>query len=140
MFPIMNRIWLLLTTQLHLATLFVPPECTESHFDIYPPVIIVSTVASSLWHLTGEQVPWITTLDMSFALIWFLLDMTYAYVFHTWMVFIQVLYLNCAVGIIHITLETYKQQNIRAYIVNHSLWHILSAAKCLAVASLLRCQ
>jgi hypothetical protein len=140
MFPIMNRIWLLLTTQLHLATLFVPPECTESHFDIYPPVIIVSTVASSLWHLTGEQVPWITSLDMTFALVWFLLDMTYAYAFHTWMVFVQVLYLNCAVGIIHITLETYKQKDPHAYIVNHSLWHLLSAAKCLAVASLLHCQ
>jgi len=129
--------WLLLTTQLHLLTLFVPPEC-ESQFDMYPPVIIVSTLASTLWHLTGEQVPWITALDMTFAMLWFLLDIIYAYGFHDFSVLVQVVYLNTAIAAIHITLEMYKE-NRRAYILNHSLWHILSAAKCLAIASLLRC-
>ena len=133
-----NRMWLVLTTQLHLLTLFVPPEC-NSQFDFYPSVILIATIASSLWHLTGERTLWITVLDMTFAQLWFFLDIIHAVQFHSYTVLIQVLYLNMAVAAIHIILE-FNREDRRAYILNHSLWHILSAGKCLAIASLLQCS
>jgi hypothetical protein len=128
--------WLLLTTQLHLLTLFVPSTCASS---LYPPVIIAATLASTLWHLTEEQVLWITSLDMALAFAWFLLDLVHAYTYHTWMVWIQVIYLNIVVAAIHRIYEATKNTDRNAYIIQHSLWHVFSAAKCIAVASLLQC-
>jgi len=97
-------------------------------------------VASSLWHFTGKEVLWITTLDMALALSWFLFDILYALAYHTWITFIQVLYLNIVVAVIHMIYESTKNTDRNTYIVHHSLWHILSAAKCLAVASLIQCS
>jgi len=97
-------------------------------------------MASTLWHLTEEKVLWITSLDMTFAFTWFLLDIIHATTYHTWTTFIQVLYLNIAVAVIHMVYESTKNADRNAYIVHHSLWHVLSAAKCLAVASLIQCS
>lgn len=131
--------WLILTTQLHLLTLLVPMTCSPAT-DLYPFVIIGATVVSSVWHFTQERVLWITTVDMTFALSWFVLDIQYALMYHTWTTFIQVLYLNIVVAVIHMIYESTKNTDRNAYIVHHSLWHVLSAAKCLAVASLIQCS
>jgi hypothetical protein len=76
---------------------------------------------------------------MALAFTWFLLDIVHAYTYHTWMVFVQVLYLNIVVAAIHSVYEATKNTDRNAYIIQYSLWHILSAAKCIAVASLLQC-
>jgi hypothetical protein len=130
-----------LTSLLHLTTLLVPIQCVPVSKDIYPKIVILATITSCAWHSTHESVMALTVADMMLATIWGLLDILYAYKFHNWFVLVQVIYLNTVVALIHRFYETQKQTlNRRTYIINHSLWHILSAAKCVAVAFLLQCH
>jgi len=128
-----------LTTLFHVGPLWIPHKCFYSVLDPYPKVVLVATTLSFLWHLTGEQVALLTALDYTFAFLWAALDITYAYTFHDLETIIQVVYLNLVVAIIHRVHESIRTQRT-AYMYNHSLWHLLSATKCMAVALLLRCR
>ena len=130
-----------LTSLLHLTTLLVPIQCVPASKDIYPKIVILATITSCARHLSDESFMPLTIANTMLATIWGLLDILYAYKFHNWFVLVQVIYLNTVVALIHQFYETQKQTlNRRTYIVNHSLWHILSAAKCVAVAFLLQCH
>ena len=130
-----------LTSLLHLTTLLVPIQCVPASKDIYPNIVILATITSCVRHLSDESIMPLTIANMMLATIWSLLDILYAYKFHNWFVLIQVIYLNTVVTLIHIFYEKQKQTlNRRTYIINHSLWHVLSAAKCVAVALLLQCH
>ena len=130
-----------LTSLLHLTTLLVPIQCVPVSKDIYPKIVILATITSCAWHSTHESVMPLTIANTMLATIWGLLDILYAYKFHNWFVLVQVIYLNTVIALIHRFYETQKQTlNRRTYIVNQSLWHILSAAKCVAVALLLQCH
>ena len=130
-----------LTSLLHLTTLLVPIQCVPLSKDIYPNIVILATITSCARHLSDESIMPLTIANMMLATIWSLLDILYAYKFHNWFVLIQVIYLNTVVTLIHIFYEKQKQTlNRRTYIINHSLWHVLSAAKCVAVALLLQCH
>ena len=130
-----------LTSLLHLTTLLVPIQCVPASKDIYPKIVILATITSCARHLSDESFMPLTIANTMLATIWGLLDILYAYKFHNWFVLVQVIYLNIVVALIHQFYETQKQTlNRRTYIVNHSLWHILSAAKCVAVAFLLQCH
>jgi hypothetical protein len=135
------------TTLLHLSALLFPTECYPSKLDAYPLIISISVFLSVLWHLTGEEVPLFTVLNMTFAGFWFILDLHHAIKFHSNTVLIQVLYLNISVAFIHMVCESSKMRtaihtplNRRHYILQHSIWHILSAAKSVAVMMLLHCD
>ena len=139
------------TTLLHLSAILFPTECYPPKLDAYPLVISISIFLSVLWHLTGEEVPLFTVLNMTFAGFWFILDFHHAMKFHSNTVLIQVLYLNISVAFIHIVFELSKLRgtiihnympplNRRHYILQHSIWHILSAAKSVAVMMLLHCD
>jgi hypothetical protein len=133
--------WLPLTTLFHLGPLWIPHKCMYTPLDPYPTVVLVATTLSFLWHLTGEQVPILTALDYTFAFLWALLDVTYAYTFHDLKTIVQVVYLNLVIATIHRVHESIRIQRQRtAYVYNHSLWHLLSATKCMAVALLLQCH
>jgi hypothetical protein len=130
-----------LTSLLHLTTLLVPIQCVPASKDIYPKIVILATITSCAWHSTHESVMALTVADMMLATIWGLLDILYAYKFHNWVVLVQVIYLNTVVALIHRFYETQTQKlSRRTYVINHSLWHVLSAAKCVAVALLLQCH
>ena len=131
--------WLPLTTLLHVGPLWIPHECFHSSLDPYPKVVMAATTLSFLWHLTGEQVPLLTALDYTCAGLWVALDIIYAYTFHNLEIIIQVLYLNLVVATIHRVHESITTDR-DCYVYNHSLWHLLSATKCLAVAFLLQCH
>jgi hypothetical protein len=128
-----------LTTLLHLTTLLVPIQCVPVSKDIYPNIVTLATITSFAWHITDESFWPLTVADMMLATIWGLLDILYAYKFHNWFVLVQVIYLNTVIALIHRFYETHKLSR-RTYIINHSLWHVLSAAKCVAVALLLQCH
>jgi len=131
--------WLPLTTLFHFGPLWVPHECFQSSLDPYPKVVVAATIASFVWHLTGEKVTVLTALDYTFASLWCICDILYAYAFHDGETIIQVLYLNLVIATIHRAYESMKTDR-ECYVYNHSLWHLLSATKCLAVAFLLRCR
>jgi hypothetical protein len=128
-----------LTTLFHLGPLWVPHECFQSSLDPYPKIVMAATTISFLWHLTGEKVRILTALNYTCAFLWAVLDILYAYTFHDLETIVQVLYLNLVVAIIHRAHEFIKTDR-ECYVYNHSLWHLLSTTKCLAVALLLRCQ
>ena len=130
-----------LTSLLHLTTLLVPIQCVPVSKDIYPKIVILATITSCACHSTHESVMALTIANTMLATIWGLLDILYAYKFHNWFVLVQAIYLNTVVALIHRFYETQKQTlNRRTYVINHSLWQILSAAKCVAVALLLQCH
>ena len=130
---------LLITTLFHLIPLWIPSQCLPSDVDPYPIVIVSATVFSCLWHYTEEKDLIFTALDYFFALLWFSLDIFHAIHYHDITVLIQVVYLNAVVGMIHRLYESMNQSRTQ-YILNHSLWHLLSVSKCIAVASLLQCK
>jgi hypothetical protein len=127
------------TSLLHLTTLLVPIQCVPVSKDIYPKIVILATITSYALHVSNESFMPFTVMNYMLATLWFLLDLLYAYQFHNWFVVIQVLYLNTVVALIHRIYEKHTL-NRSTYIANHSLWHILSAAKCVAVALLLQCH
>ena len=127
------------TSLLHLTTLLVPIQCVPVSKDIYPKIVILATITSYALHVSNESFIPFTVANFMLATIWFFLDLLYAYQFHNVFTVIQVLYLNTVVGLIYIIYEK-QTLNRRTYIANHSLWHILSAAKCVAVALLLQCH
>jgi len=102
-------------------------------------VIMAATTLSFLWHLTRERAPVLMGLNYAVAGLWAILDITYAYTFHDLETIIQVIYLNLVVAAIHKVHESIRTHRT-AYVYNHSLWHLLSATKCMAVALLLRCH
>jgi len=128
-----------LTTLFQLGPLWIPHECFYSVLDPYPQVVMIATILSFLWHLTGERAPVLMALNYTFAGIWAMLDITYAYTFHDLETIIQVVYLNLVVATIHRLHESIRTQRA-AYVYNHSLLHLLSTTKCMAVALLLRCH
>ena len=97
-----------------------------------------ATVLSFMWHMTEEKDAVLGALDMTCAFLWALLDVFYAHTFHNWITVIQVVYLNIAIASIHWIHECARMDR-SAYIFHHSLWHLLSATKCVAVALLLQC-
>ena len=140
------------TTLLHLLVLLFPTECYPTSSDPYPMVIIASTVLSVLWHLTGEEVPILTVLDMVFAAFWFGLDVHHASKFHNDAILFKIVYLDITVAAIHIMCELSKNQRVRhqeqfqltlmdrnTYAIQHSIWHLLSVVKAITVMSLLHC-
>ena len=131
--------WLPLTTLFHFGPLWVPHECFQSSLDPYPKVVMAATIMSFLWHLTGEKVPILTVLDYTFASLWCVCDILYASIFQDGETIVQVIYLNLVVATIHRAYESIKTDR-ETYVYNHSLWHLLSATKCMAIAFLLRCR
>jgi hypothetical protein len=131
--------WLPLTTLFHFGALAFPHHCMYTVLDPYPPVVLLATSISFLWHLTGESIPLLTVLDTTFACLWAALDVIYAYAFHDFEITVQVVYLNMVIATIHRLHESIRTDR-EAYIYHHSLWHLLSATKCVAVALLLRCH
>jgi hypothetical protein len=134
-----NWMLLALTTLFHLTPLWIPHECFYTILDPYPMVVMTATGISFLWHLTNEEGPMLELLDLTFACIWVFLDILYAYTFHSVEELVQVIYLNLVVAIIYRVHEAIKIERT-AYIYNYSIWHLLSATKCVAIAFLLRCN
>jgi len=95
----------------------------------YIHVIIMSTTFSILYHLYEESNDIITKIDYTFALLWLLYDIHFGYLTDT---LNRIIIANFIVFLIH----TQIQYN-EAYTMNHSMWHILSAYKCLYVSTLL---
>ena len=132
--------YIVLTTLPHYLILLVPLRCNSVLATAYPWLIGSTTTASALWHasqlLNSEFVPFLYVLDYSLTGLWFITDLVLAA--STWDlgVFMQVLYLNLATGFLH---EIQKQYMREQYDYYHSLWHLLSAAKGIAVALLLQC-
>jgi hypothetical protein len=125
---------LVLSTLPHFLTLLVPLNCGGGIHSPYPWVILVSSTLSVLWHLDAEHRRF-CALDILFAGLWGTYDILLSAMTGNFNIVLTVGFLNFSICI----LSHHIHKNQRSYVWNHSIWHLLSAAKCIAVAQLLRC-
>ena len=94
----------------------------------YKSVIIISVNLSVLYHLSRESV-YIALPDYCFAGIWFVYDLSLS--FQNKNKFYLILFLNLFIFYLNISVN---QMN---YEIDHSIWHLLSAAKCVWVSRMI---
>ena len=100
----------------------------------YINIIIGSSTLSILYHLYNESNGLITTVDYSFAFIWFLYDIYMGYIY-AFKYLPNIVVSNAILCIINIGIP-YNNY----YILYHSIWHLMNAGKCFYVAELLAKQ
>ena len=100
----------------------------------YINIIIGSSTLSILYHLYNESNGLITTVDYSFAFIWFLDDIYMGYIY-AFKYLPNIVVSNAILCIINIGIP-YNNY----YILYHSIWHLMNAGKCFYVAELLAKQ
>jgi len=125
---------LVISTLLHYVTLFVPLQCTDYVYLPYPWIVFISTTLSVLWHMDAEG-PRFYKYNYFFAGLWAFYDMLLSGMTQNKETIVVVFFLNLSIFI----LGNMQHTNRRAYILNHSIWHLLSGAKCITVATLLQC-
>ncbi len=113
-----------ITTLAHLYALQVSPS-TEYSF-----LIAANTSLSFLWHLSEEKDVVLAIFDHGLALVWGYTDLVYGY--RTGHLF-ETVTLNFLVFALD-GLIVYKERD--SYVFWHSLWHLFSALKVFALASL----
>lgn len=95
---------------------------------IYAGTILMSASVSVLWHYYGEPVNVILLLNYLLAIQWFLLDFAWSkYLGRPEIIeynsYVAILFVSCLFCEKHLTY--------------HSLWHIISAAKCFGVSCII---
>jgi len=122
---------LLVTAAAHYLILLVPAPSP-----LYPWFVASTTTASILMH-ADERVQLFYIIDYGLTGGWVLLDLLLATITFNIGILLQVGYLNLAIFALH-EFQKASVQNRRDYVYYHSLWHLLSAAKGIAVALLLQ--
>jgi hypothetical protein len=125
---------LVISTIPHYFILFIPLNCNGLLFQVYPWTITISTTLSILWHLDGQR-PRFYYLDYFFAGLWTAHDLTLAVIKQDIHVFISICYINMGLLLLNKAIDATKT----SYVWNHSLWHLLNAAKCMTTATALQC-
>ena len=97
-------------------------------YDNYIYIIILSTLFSILYHI-NEHNNIIAFIDYTLALVWFLYDVQYGLLYN---ILDKILIVNTVSFIIN-----YNIKHDNNYVVNHSIWHIINATKCLYVSILI---
>jgi hypothetical protein len=94
--------------------------------------ILCSTTLSVLYHVTGEANPWITTMDYGVAFLWAAYDLHLGLTYTSLWDFGMILCLNGASMLLNVCVS-----HNHTYVVHHSLWYLVNAAKCYRVAQIL---
>ena len=94
----------------------------------YKSVIIISVNLSVLYHLSGESVYFLVP-DYCFAGIWFVYDLFLS--IQNTNNFYLILFLNLFIFYLNLSVNELN------YEIDHSVWHLLSAAKCVWVSRMI---
>jgi hypothetical protein len=122
---------LVLTTLFHLLAT-IPPLMSDHPFRYaYSSIVVGTTSMSALWHWKGQSPGIYQYLDYSFTAIWFFYDI-HCMSHLSYIEKLKILIASFFLVWIHELCSA--EQN---YKINHSLWHIISSAKCLYVSYLL---
>jgi hypothetical protein len=106
---------------------FVTPTCKKDIYN-YKSVIIISVSLSVLYHFSGESV-YFAVPDYCFAFIWCFYDLLLSV--QNKNKFYLILFLNLFIFYLNLSMD---QLN---YKMDHSAWHLLSAAKCIWVSRMI---
>ena len=126
---------LVLSTIPHFLTLLVPLHCDGPLYAPYPWIVLISSTLSVLWHLDAERRRY-CALDILFAGLWGSYDILLSGATGNLNIVFTVGFLNLSICALSHLIHKHK----RSYVWNHSIWHLLSATKCIAVAQLLQCS
>jgi hypothetical protein len=130
--------YLALTTLAHLSILLIPLHCPSPLTALYPYVIGSTVTVAALWHWNQEPKNFLSTLNHGCTAIWITLDIILALLKRDFTIVVLVAYLNVATFAHHEFQKPFLRDR-GTYIYYHSLWHLLSVAKGIAVALLLQC-
>ncbi len=125
-----SEVLLVWTTLPQLAVLTQAPPLP------YAAIVIASTLFSVAWHLAAAPpAPWLGMLDHEVSFLWFLTDCYYLSDRREH--FIQMLFLNGAIGVADVGVSWLDQLGLIPYNTGHSVWHLASAAKSMWIARLI---
>jgi len=122
--------YLILTTLLHLGSILPLIRYDSRPIRLYCIIIVFSTHFSILYHFYEESHPIITMIDYLFAFIWFLSDLSLAYLYPFQQLMIKVVTGNSIVFIINLLIPHNSM-----YVIYHSIWHIINSYKCFYISS-----
>lgn len=100
---------------------------------IYLTTILVSTTLGLLWHYLLEPEGYIMFADYYATFCWFLLDVLWAKLLNKKYIIIY----NIDVFAVYCLLHIFTKKQTFAYIVYHSIWHVLFAMKAMYVSCLI---
>ena len=126
---------LVLSTLPHYLTLCVPLRCHGFLYHSYPLIISFSTFFSLIWHIDAQRRRFYL-IDYGFAALWTCYDIALAFTKEDISVVLHICYMNFAMFLLNKMIDKTRT----SYVWNHSLWHLLNAAKCYTVAILLQCN
>jgi hypothetical protein len=126
--PLFHRFALVCSTLPHL---FAVRPAAEIHWG-FGSIVFASSLCSIAWHWLGEGPPLLTRLDYSLAAAWTVAELVWAPPGFA-PGFARVLALNGIVFALNQMADHLSHTGRAPYWVCHSLWHLCSAAKALAV-------
>ena len=124
--------YLVISTIPHFYSIVPLVKYYKNHTFGYINTIILSTIFSILYHAYGESNHIINILDYLAAMIWFSYDIYMGYTYTNRRAFFKIVLGNGMVFCIN-TQIPYNSY----YILNHSLWHLISSYKCVYVSNLI---
>jgi hypothetical protein len=121
----MKQLALVLTSSFHFFAL-VPlyPHNVDYFYTMW--WMSLSTICSMTWHALGEPYGILAVMDYTGAVGWFLLEM--------WMTRQRVLTFGLNMCVFFTNRAISHCDTKHSYSFYHSLWHVASAVKCVAVA------
>jgi hypothetical protein len=100
---------------------------------LYLNTILVSTTLGLLWHYLWEPEGYIMFANYYATFCWLLLDVLWAKILNKKYIIIY----NFDIIAVHCLIATFTSKNTFAYIMYHSIWHILFTLKSLYVSYLI---
>jgi hypothetical protein len=121
---------LIISTLPHYLAIYPVVSVYKTYTSEYIHTILVSSTLSILYHAYEESNPIVTVLDYCAAFVWIAYDIKLSIDTKKWN---QILFLNGLICILNLSVIYTKN-----YVLFHSLWHLLSAAKCFYVSTLIK--
>jgi hypothetical protein len=121
---------LVISTLPHYLAIYPVVSVYKTYTSEYIHIILASSTLSIVYHVYKESNPLLTFLDYLVAFVWLAYDVKLSMDTKQWK---QILFLNGLICTLNLSV-TYTKN----YVLFHSLWHLLSAAKCFYVSTLIK--
>jgi hypothetical protein len=121
---------LVISTLPHYLAIYPVVSVYKTYTSEYIHIILASSTLSIVYHIYEESNPFLTFLDYLVAFVWLAYDLKLSMDTKQWK---QILFLNGLICTLNLSV-TYTKN----YVLFHSLWHLLSAAKCFYVSTLIK--
>ena len=141
----MKQLILILSTIPHYISLcFFTDEKYNDNiiYRLYYIIAFTSSTLSVIWHLLSEpSIGLVMTLDYMFAYLWVSIEILISLIYFDIIVLETVLIMNSIVGVVYLFNKILdsnpRNKHFIQYTYSHSIWHLLSFAKCISISYLL---